>query len=156
MKRFGSADLCKHCYQEWYKSTDKFKSVVKASRLRNRARSAYLARKNQERPEKRYAMSISTAKSRQKKWDIPFEHYKDLISRPCYYCQGKLNPTSIGLDRINNSKGYEVDNVLPCCLICNKTRNNMWTVQETQIMINAVQQYRKSLITVTEQEEING
>ena len=29
-----------------------------------------------------------------------------------------------GIDRINNSKGYTIDNCVPCCFMCNYSKNN--------------------------------
>ena len=30
-----------------------------------------------------------------------------------------------GLDRINNEVGYTRQNVVPCCIICNRAKNSM-------------------------------
>lgn len=46
--------------------------------------------------------------------------FDEIIRNPCYLC-GKEN-TSIhqnGIDRINNSVGYEIDNLAACCGDCN-------------------------------------
>lgn len=40
----------------------------------------------------------------------------EMMSQPCYYCG--LEPSG-GLDRIDNSKGHEINNVRPCCEKCN-------------------------------------
>ena len=75
------------------------------------------------------------AKKRGLKWDLSDEKVKELISKPCYYCgtlpsSHSLNFTrkfngdfpSNGLDRIDNTKGYSEDNVVPCCKLCNQAK----------------------------------
>jgi hypothetical protein len=59
---------------------------------------------------------------------------------PCFYCgSSKLNcwktPLSDyifqynGLDRIDSNKGHLISNVIPCCFICNKMKNNQTLVE---------------------------
>lgn len=45
----------------------------------------------------------------------------------CDYCLAPLGKYGVGLDRINNSKGYTIDNIVPCCGNCNKLKNNILT-----------------------------
>lgn len=103
--------------------------------------------------ERHYTMNsrFSYAKSRATKngkgWALSFENYKMLVEQPCHYCSNKLAPdkaSGVGLDRIDNSKGYEFNNVLPCCGICNSIRNDYLSVQETEIAVEAILTYRKS------------
>jgi len=57
--------------------------------------------------------------------NIPFnlsnEDIISIIEKPCIYC-GKQH--SGGIDRVDSMKGYELDNVVPCCAICNRMKNN--------------------------------
>lgn len=46
------------------------------------------------------------------------EEYEHLIYKPCYLC-GFKNIVGNGLDRQDTSKGYTIENVLPCCSTCN-------------------------------------
>mgnify|MGYP001559832597 CR=1 len=48
----------------------------------------------------------------------------------CYYCQFPLPDAGVGLDRLDNSIGYTVANVVPCCTDCNYTRGHTWSHQE--------------------------
>ena len=44
---------------------------------------------------------------------------------PCYLCGKQSNSQHLnGIDRIDNNKGYVVDNVKPCCFGCNHTKRN--------------------------------
>ena len=53
---------------------------------------------------------------------------KNINTQPCTYCGTTDEP--IGMDRIDNNKGHTTDNVVPCCQICNKVKNNIFTVDE--------------------------
>ncbi len=43
--------------------------------------------------------------------------------KPCHYCGSDIS--TIGLDRIDNNKGYELSNVVPCCDRCNRMKLTM-------------------------------
>lgn len=58
---------------------------------------------------------------------ITFEDFTKIVSNPCAYC-GE-NEKRIGVDRIDNSKGYTLENSNPCCTICNMMKKTM-TVSE--------------------------
>ena len=68
------------------------------------------------------------AKNRGYSFNLSIEIFKNLIEKPCYYCGAvdsdyshktikylKIN----GIDRVNNDVGYELDNCVSCCKICN-------------------------------------
>lgn len=77
------------------------------------------------------------AKNGNKEWNISFNDFQKLITTPCYYCKNNLGSLSkncgSGLDRINNDKGYTLDNVIPCCYVCNSRRNKYLTIEENKI-----------------------
>jgi hypothetical protein len=51
--------------------------------------------------------------------------YEDITNKNCYFC-GKENTIrhSNGIDRIDNSKGYIINNVSSCCSECNYMKRN--------------------------------
>jgi len=70
------------------------------------------------------------------KWNIPKEVLKELIIKDCFYCGNK--PSNVqknhshngafmynGLDRVDNNKGYTIDNIVPCCWDCNRAKYTM-------------------------------
>ena len=60
--------------------------------------------------------------------DITFDQMLDIVkTKKCAYCGCTDN---IGLDRIDNSKGHTIDNVVPCCYMCNVVRNNLFSHEE--------------------------
>jgi hypothetical protein len=63
-------------------------------------------------------------------WNLDRDTYENLIKQECYSCQFLIESGGRGLDRIDNSKGYSIDNVLPCCYVCNCARNDNFTVEE--------------------------
>ena len=81
-------------------------------------------------PEKRYINAKSSAKRRNHRWTIQKDFYIKLISQSCFYCNGPISLTGIGLDRRNSRKGYEPFNVVPCCYRCNLMKNSELTVDE--------------------------
>lgn len=78
---------------------------------------------------------------------LTIEEWKKIVLQPCYYCgktdirtrkwknmggkylgltQEQINEYSIrinGIDRIDANRGYEIDNIVPCCGMCNIMKN---------------------------------
>jgi hypothetical protein len=72
----------------------------------------------------------NNAKSRGKVFTLTMAEYQVLIeSNACHYC-GRGLPVSGGLDRIDNSLGYEPGNVVPCCTDCNYIRGKILSYEE--------------------------
>lgn len=57
------------------------------------------------------------AKQRQLLFQITKEEFENLWEKPCHYCNSPIE--TIGLDRVDNNKGYVIENIVPCCKICN-------------------------------------
>ena len=81
-----------------------------------------------------------SAKRRGLEYKLTEEQFAEITKRECFYC-GAM-PNSIqkathqngdyiynGIDRIDNTKGYEIDNVVSCCASCNRAKWEM-TLQE--------------------------
>lgn len=43
--------------------------------------------------------------------------------KPCHYCGGAI--TTVGIDRIDNTKGYAMNNCVSCCRTCNIAKGAM-------------------------------
>ncbi len=62
------------------------------------------------------------------------DEFKNLTSQPCHYC-GRLAIQVAksengyyfynGIDRIDNSRGYQLDNCVPCCGQCNWAKKDL-------------------------------
>lgn len=78
--------------------------------------------------------------------NITETEFLQLIDEPCYYCDNKLGAKTIygvGLDRIDSFKGYEKDNVLPCCHFCNTLKNYLLTKEEMKKVANLLIELRE-------------
>lgn len=56
---------------------------------------------------------------------MTIEEYEKLAKSSCYYCKFKKNNYLIGVDRLDNSKGYIEGNIVPCCKMCNFMKNTL-------------------------------
>lgn len=94
-----------------------------------------------------------SAKNRKITWDLTPDQFKKLIHENCFYCgktpdyrksdcvEEKVN----GIDRLDSTKGYTIDNCVPCCSICNKMKQT-FTVNEFLQKISEIYSY-KNLIS---------
>jgi hypothetical protein len=76
-------------------------------------------------------------------WNIPKEIAYCLITSPCAYC-GEIPNELNGLDRIDNNKGYTIDNVVPCCKNCNWAKNDL-SINEFKKHIEKIYHYSKGV-----------
>ena len=83
-----------------------------------------------------YAKYKKDANQRGYFFDLSKEYFKKLTKLNCYYCGQEPNNIAKnlygmgdyiynGIDRIDNTKGYEEKNVVSCCSICNHAKNSM-------------------------------
>lgn len=97
----------------------------------------------------RYKLS---ALRREKEWNLSEQEVFDLIVQDCSYC-GLVPSTDMklsahpdfrytGIDRVDNDRGYEKDNVVPCCETCNAAKRTM-SVDELLTWVARV--YNKSV-----------
>ena len=64
------------------------------------------------------------ARKRGRTWELDNEFCLTLMNEPCHYC-GFVAKFLNGIDRKDNARGYEIDNVLPCCGTCNYAKRCM-------------------------------
>jgi len=72
----------------------------------------------------RYSKLKTNAKQRGIIVKISLNEYKEVVKFPCYLCGGESLELSFGhgIDRVDNSVGYLLENVKACCGICNKMK----------------------------------
>lgn len=84
-----------------------------------------------------FAQYKRSARARRKRWRLTPEFFDQLTRLPCHYCgrlpehwdsgvgrrKQRLGGARSGVDRVNNRRGYEVDNVVPCCWPCNAAKS---------------------------------
>lgn len=88
---------------------------------------------------KKYVIYRKSANDRDIGFFITFNEFLDIIDKNCYYCGQapiekiytvqsgtKIKDTipifTNGIDRIDSSKGYTIDNIRPCCTKCNRMK----------------------------------
>lgn len=71
----------------------------------------------------RYDYYRDSSVLRQKEWSdkMTLEYCEKLFKSQCCYCGKKYVPNGylLGIDRVDNTKGYCIDNCVACCDICN-------------------------------------
>jgi hypothetical protein len=138
--------------QIWFQNnkervSEKNKLNTKNFRKTNPERSKLINKKADQKrnttPEKRFSRLKIESKRRGLSLEISLEQYKILVNTNCYYCSTDLNrEKGYSLDRIDNNNGYELNNVLPCCGICNSGRNKNFTVKEWKVAMAAILEFR--------------
>ena len=51
-------------------------------------------------------------------------------SGPCHYCRSLELGVGLGVDRLDNDRGYEAGNLVPCCAWCNRARGYLLSPEE--------------------------
>jgi hypothetical protein len=52
-------------------------------------------------------------------FELTKEQFDEIVIKPCYYCEIIQDKGFNGIDRMDSSKGYELDNCVSCCDECN-------------------------------------
>ena len=71
-------------------------------------------------PEYRFKLYKRNANRRKLEFFLTFEQFLTFWQKPCSYCGDAIE--TIGLDRVDNKKGYFLENVCSCCRICNRIK----------------------------------
>lgn len=72
-----------------------------------------------------------SAEFRKHSFSLNFDEFINISQQNCFYCG--QNPIQIckmkssifiynGIDRVDNHKGYELNNIVPCCKKCNRAK----------------------------------
>lgn len=91
-------------------------------------------------PQNRYAAAKYQARRLAKRtpvfWGLTEEEFYSIVSEPCEYC-GLENEvtTATGLDRLDNTLGYILGNVVSCCTECNLARGDRFSPQAMRDII---------------------
>lgn len=108
-----------------------------------------------------YGSYKAAAKIKGRSFELTEEEFRKLSKSICYYCDAPPSCTRFsttgstefiknsaykynGIDRKDNTKNYTLDNVVPCCKICNLAKRNM-TENEWSFWLKrlSIAQYRK-------------
>ena len=112
-KRDGKRNICRKCNRAHRKKHP----------APNRKESDKRYRKK---PEVRFKKYKASAESRGYTWDLTRDEFMVHWQKPCTHCGAAIE--TIGLDRVDSSLPYQVDNVEPCCSKCNQMKSDWSTV----------------------------
>lgn len=101
-----------------------------------------------------YAEYRSRARRKGYEFEFDREQFREITSRNCYYCggepshadrcrKGKLNGLYVynGIDRVDNTRGYTLDNTVPCCKVCNFMKMNMTEEKFKEHLYKIIENY---------------
>ena len=99
-----------------------------------------------------YWYYYKSAKRRGYSFCLTREQFENIIMQPCWYCGSMPIPRN-GIDRQDNSKGYEIGNCVPCCTKCNLLKSDM-SYEDFCLWITKVFNYRIRSV-INEQTHLN-
>ena len=128
----GKYVYCKVCVKEmsrqrYLKNKDKINEQSRKWKAENkeayRAQQKEYFNKYMRTPKGKYQEYKSGAQKRGYDWKLTLAEFKQFWQLPCTYCDDPID--TIGLDRIHNDVGYELNNIVPCCSPCNVGKAGM-------------------------------
>jgi hypothetical protein len=89
----------------------------------------------------RYHFNCYLARCKKKEigFSLSYDEFESLIQKPCVYC-GEISSRG-GVDRVDSSVGYIVENCVPCCEICNTMKMDM-ALSDFLIKIEKIYHFR--------------
>ena len=69
-----------------------------------------------------YARFVQQKRTRTIGCTLTEQDYNTLTSSPCFYCGV---PNCTGIDRVNPDSTYSLQDVVPCCFVCNYLKGNI-------------------------------
>ena len=101
-----------------------------------------------------YGVYKDGAKKRNLSFNLTFDQFLILTQQNCFYCGSKPNNLYKnicgngnfiynGIDRLDNTKGYTLDNVVPCCYQCNWAKRDL-SINEFISWVNRI--YERKMV----------
>lgn len=78
---------------------------------------------------KKYNEYKARAKHKKLTFNLSFNQFYLAVTSGCYICNLDGTKNIIGLDRLNNKKGYTFYNISGCCWTCNRMKSDMTITQ---------------------------
>jgi hypothetical protein len=117
MYRLKNKDKLDAYYKE--KSKDRVASALKWQK-ENKEKHLATRRIYQKTPKGRLNSTKSSARTRKIEYHLTDEEALSILNERCYYCNSS---NVVGIDRMDSSKGYTLDNSVACCSMCNYMKN---------------------------------
>lgn len=157
-REYGKRILCVYCKQPKFISNRQIN--LKVSVMHRECMNEYNGLKRKSNIPKTKNIIINcvisqytaSARERKYKFSLSREEVEMLIFNDCYYCG---SPPSLqyydrgdlkyqGIDRVNNTLGYEAGNCVSCCIMCNRAKHNH-TQKEFEAWLNRLVEFRNKI-----------
>jgi len=90
----------------------------------------------------------AAAKRRGHEWGLDEDEFFIIVKQACHYCgelpqerkdSKRYNGGFVcnGIDRKDNTRGYLLDNALPCCFPCNRAKSTMGYQEYRDFLVKA-------------------
>lgn len=155
-KKNGLQSRCKQCQAKRDKNrTDKEKRKIQKHNwwIKNREKNLILRRKWRENnkdyfkkyhEKHQFETYVKSSKDRKLLFDLTRQQFNEIVCKSCFYCgEFSKGKNYCGIDRIDSSKGYTIDNVVSCCTQCNYTKLD-YTQQEYLEHCKKVTEYQNA------------
>lgn len=74
-------------------------------------------------PRRKLNVYLYNSQKANREFHLTKEQAMEMFYKPCFYCGKEVKKYWLnGIDRIDNNKHYLVDNVVPCCTVCNELK----------------------------------
>jgi hypothetical protein len=138
-----SIQKCEKCYATMRKVEDK-----REFRERNYAFEKKIN------PLGHYREYADGAAKRNLSFELTLDEFTEIVTKACYYCKKYEENEVIGIDRINSFIGYNMENIVPCCNICNTMKQQL-TMNEFALQIEKIySSFAKNILENKETDEI--
>jgi hypothetical protein len=109
---------------------------------------------------------VRGARRRNRSFELTFNEFDTISSKACFFCGEEPKPRIVsvtvyagkktqtgwakekmvteprnGIDRLDNTKGYTLENCVPCCSVCNKLKSVL-TLDEFLTAITKIYNFR--------------
>lgn len=106
-----------------YRETDTYKKI-KRNYYKNNKEKVLTSNKSWRRTKRgKYFSYKKSAKQRNIIWNLSETQFFEFWNKSCFYCGDDIE--TIGIDRIDSSGAYTLDNCISCCTTCNKMKLNL-------------------------------
>lgn len=126
-------------HESYLKNREHEKELSRKWTANNKEYKAKLDRVYLQTPKGKYSAYKKDAKQRGINFELTFEQFMTFWKQPCVYSGHPIE--TIGIDRIDSTQGYTINNVVPCCWICNRMKNGL-SVADFEAHILAIVKYR--------------
>jgi hypothetical protein len=100
-------------------------NVMKNWRDRNPEKMEEANRKRRESIEAHFKIYARSARLKKLQFTFSEEEFKEMVVKPCYYCNTIDEKGFNGIDRMNQAEGYIQSNGVSCCAMCNWMKGSL-------------------------------